>query len=121
MVKLSNFTRVYLSSNAVLLNFHFAPRLLVLLGTVERSRSTCAVRGQSSRSFPGRGDSSPVLSRTESVNAGTESGLVVIFAVLLNFHFVPRSSVLLGTVKRPRNTRAVRGQSSQPFPEHGDY
>ena len=61
------------------------------------------------------------LSQTESVNAGTESGLIVIFAVLLNFHFALHSSILLGTVEWSRNTRTVIGQSSRPFPEHGDY
>ena len=67
-------TRAYLKSNAVLLNFHVAPCSLVRPGTVERSRHTRAVLGQSSRPFPERGDSSPVLSQNQW---GTESAPLV--------------------------------------------
>ena len=38
-------------------------------------------------------------------------------AILLNCYFAPRSSGLLGMVEWFRNTYAVLGQSSRPFPE----
>ena len=41
-------------------------------------------------------------------------------AVLLNFHVAQCLLVCLGTAEQSRNTCADVGQSSWPFPEHGD-